>query len=121
MSEALDATNAPVLLGRGTEFAALRRGVEEAIAGRGSLFLITGEAGIGKSRLVEEASSWARSSGVQVVSGRCWEAVDAPPYWPWTQILRQLCAELTDSELRDCVAGASDIVSLAPQVAERLG
>lgn len=60
------------------------------MAGRSSLFLVTGEAGMGKSRLIEEAASVAQEKGVRVLSGRCWEAVDAPAYWPWTQILRQL-------------------------------
>ncbi len=89
VNEALPATNNPILVGRDAEFAALRTGLEEAIAGRAGLFLITGEAGMGKSRLVEEVTSLARSRGFRVLSGRCWEAVDAPSYWPWIQVLRQ--------------------------------
>ena len=78
------------LAGRESELAALLGGLEDAIAGRSNLFLITGEAGMGKSRLIEEATSIAHEKGARVISGRCWEAIDAPAYWPWTQILRQL-------------------------------
>ena len=121
VNETQRVTSGSALVGRDAEFAALQRGVEEAIEGRAGLFLVTGEAGMGKSRLVESAASFARSRGVRVVSGRCWEAVDAPPYWPWIQVLRQLCSELNDAELNGSVPGASEIAHLVPQVAERLG
>lgn len=77
-------------VGRELELASLQGGLEDAIAGRASLFLVTGEAGMGKSRLVEEATTFAQEKGVRVLSGRCWEAIDAPAYWPWIQVLRQL-------------------------------
>lgn len=77
-------------VGRESELAALLGGLDDAIAGRSSLFLVSGEAGMGKSCLIEEATTFAEEKGVRVLSGRCWEAVDAPAYWPWTQILRQL-------------------------------
>lgn len=56
--------------------------------------LVVGEPGIGKSRLVEEL---ARTIGtdMDVVWGRAWEAGGAPPYWPWTQVLRGLTAPVT--------------------------
>jgi hypothetical protein len=108
-------------VGRQSELAALQRGLEEALAGRSSLFLVTGEAGMGKSRLVEEVTSVARSQGMRVLTGRCWEAVEAPAYWPWIQVLRQLCADLDTSELRASAQGAQEIAQLVPQVAERLG
>ncbi|MDQ3646505.1 MAG: AAA family ATPase, partial [Actinomycetota bacterium] len=120
VDEALPAANTPALVGRGPELAALVGGLEEAIAGRAGLLLITGEAGMGKTRLLEEVTGVARSRGVRVLSGRCWEAVDAPSYWPWIQVLRQLCAGLDDSQLRGSVAGAGEIAHLVPQVAERL-
>jgi tetratricopeptide (TPR) repeat protein len=108
-------------VGRQSELAALESGLDRAVAGRASFFLVTGEAGIGKSRLVEEIGTVAQSKGVRVVTGRCWEAVDAPAYWPWIQVLRQLCSEMADSELRGAAAGVDEIAHLVPQVAERLG
>ena len=121
VDEALPATSSPTLVGRDAEFAALQDGLEEAIAGRAGLFLVTAQAGMGKSRLVDEVASVARSKGVRVLSGRCWEAVDAPAYWLWIQVLRQLCSELDDEALRTTTGGAPEIAHLVPRVAERLG
>lgn len=117
----IPATGATSFVGRDREVAALRGGLEDAIEGRARLFLITGEAGMGKSRLVEEAVAIASSRGVRILSGRCWEAVDAPAYWPWMQVVRELCAELDDSELRAAGGVGVEIAHLVPQVAERLG
>jgi hypothetical protein len=58
---------------------------------------------------------------VRVLFGRCWEDVDAPAYWLWIQVLRQLCSELDDRALRAATGGAAEIAHLVPQVAERLG
>ena len=121
VNEAKPASTSHPLVGRDSEFGALRGGLEEAIAGRASLFLVTGQSGMGKSRLVDELAAVARSKGVRVLFGRCWEAVDAPAYWLWIQVLRQLCTELDDAALRAATGGAAEIAHLVPQVAERLG
>jgi len=75
-------------VGRDTELAQLAGGLDDAIAGRGRLFLLVGEPGIGKSRLAEEMIRLARERRVEVLVGRCWEAGGAPAYWPWVQSLR---------------------------------
>ena len=109
------------LLGRERELDALCAGLEEAIAGHGRLFLISGEPGIGKSRLLDEFARHASSMGVRVLPGRCWEAGGAPAYWPWCQSIRayvRTCdTELLASELG---SGASDVAELVPEVRERL-
>jgi predicted ATPase len=58
------------------------------MAGRGSLALITGDAGIGKTALVARFAAQAAASGVAVAWGRCAEAEGIPAFWPWTQVLR---------------------------------
>jgi hypothetical protein len=93
---ALEAPRAPaaetpaatVFVGRDRELAELRAGLDDAVAGRGRLFLLTGEPGIGKSRLVEELARHARARDAAALVGRCWEAGGAPAYWPWIQALR---------------------------------
>jgi hypothetical protein len=77
-------------VGRSRERAALRAGLDELARGRGGLWLVSGEPGMGKSRLVEELVHEAEPAGVTVAWGRCWESGGAPAYWPWTQLLRGL-------------------------------
>src|SRR5215475_8186677 len=79
-------------VGRENEKRELLEALDQAKAGRGSLILISGQPGIGKSRLAEEAVSAAISRGFEVATGACWEAGGASAYWPWTQIVRH-CAE----------------------------
>ena len=77
-------------VGRTTQLDELRAGLDEAAEGRGSLFLLSGEPGIGKTRLVQELSKDAGRRGWQVAAGRCWEEGGAPVYWPWIQAVRSL-------------------------------
>jgi hypothetical protein len=79
-----------VFVGRRRELSELESGLEDARAGRGGLFLLTGEAGIGKTRLADELAERARAAGFSVRWGRCWEVGGAPAYWPWIQVLRGL-------------------------------
>jgi predicted ATPase len=60
--------------------------------GDGQVALITGPAGIGKTRLAEEIVGRARRRRARVAIGRCWHDGEAPPLWPWVSILRQLGA-----------------------------
>ncbi|MFF5229831.1 BTAD domain-containing putative transcriptional regulator [Dactylosporangium sp. NPDC000521] len=71
--------------GRKAELAALRQAWERAQAGGTATVVVRGEAGIGKTRLVEEAFERAKW-------GRCPAAPGAPAYWPWAQILGGLPA-----------------------------
>ena len=81
-------------VGRIQELADLVSALEDAASGRGSLVLLTGEPGIGKTRLMSEVARVAGQRGVRVVTGRCWEEGGAPPYWPWIQVLRSLGGDL---------------------------
>jgi tetratricopeptide (TPR) repeat protein len=75
-------------VGRSDERGQLRAHLEHAAAGNGSLILLSGEPGIGKTRTCEQLATEAQPLGMQVLWGRCWEAGGAPAYWPWVQILR---------------------------------
>lgn len=75
-------------VGRDRELDELRLALADAAGGRGSLILICGEPGIGKSRLIEEVVGHATAHGWEVMVGRCWEGGGAPAYWPWVQIVR---------------------------------
>ncbi|HEX6275877.1 MAG TPA: AAA family ATPase, partial [Polyangiaceae bacterium] len=79
--------------GRGSELARLETALARAEQGRGSLVIVTGEAGIGKSRLARELEARSDERNVAVAWGRCWEAGGAPAFWPWTQVFRALGRE----------------------------
>jgi DNA-binding SARP family transcriptional activator/tetratricopeptide (TPR) repeat protein len=106
-----------VFVGRGAELAQLLDGLEDAIAGHGRLFLLVGEPGIGKSRLAEETIRRARTRGVQVLVGRCWEASGAPAYWPWVQSLRSYIREAEPEALRrELGSGAAEVAQILPEL-----
>lgn len=68
----------------------LRTALDEALAGRGGVCLLSGEAGIGKTRLAEESAALAHDLGVLCTWGRSWESGGAPAFWPWSQVVRGL-------------------------------
>ncbi|WP_223290856.1 ATP-binding protein [Streptomyces avicenniae] len=78
------------LIGREHAAGVLGAEIGRAVTGRGGLVLVTGEPGIGKTSLVANAAEEARSRGVLVLGGSCWDSDNAPGYWPWVQVLRAL-------------------------------
>lgn len=78
-------------VGRAAPLAALERALAAAKAGSGRVVVVEGEPGVGKTRLAEELARGAE--GVAVAWGRCAEEPGAPPFWPWTQVLRELHAD----------------------------
>jgi class 3 adenylate cyclase/tetratricopeptide (TPR) repeat protein len=108
-------------VGRTNELEELMGLVELAVSGSGRLALITGEPGIGKSRLAEEAVRLARSRGLRVLSGRCYETEGAPPYAPFVEILRRYAQDRPDDVLIEELGdGASEIAKLLPELLQRI-
>jgi DNA-binding SARP family transcriptional activator len=111
---------AGTFVAREWELATLEAGLEDALARRGRLFLLVGEAGIGKSRLADEFAARAKERGALVLWGRCWEAGGAPAYWPWVQPLRTYLRGRDPEALRtDVGSGAAELAQLLPELSER--
>jgi predicted ATPase len=111
-----------VFVGRERELADLLAGLDDAREGRGRLFLVAGEAGIGKSRLADELAERARERAARVLYGRCWEAGGAPTYWPWVQALRAYVRERPADKLHEQLgAGAAEIAQILPEVRDVVG
>jgi tetratricopeptide (TPR) repeat protein len=109
-------------VGRDREVAELVAGLEDAIGGRGRLFLIAGEPWIGKTWLAEHLAEHATKRKARLLWGRCWEAGGAPPFWPWSQIIGDLAEGLDKQTLIAWLgAGAAHVARLVPGLGERLG
>ena len=110
-----------IWLGREYEVGELEAGLDELSGGHGRLFLITGEPGIGKTRMADELSLMAAARGVSVHWGRAWEAGGAPPYWPFIQVLRSVCRGL-DADALGALAGAhgTALLELMPELRQAI-
>jgi DNA-binding CsgD family transcriptional regulator/tetratricopeptide (TPR) repeat protein len=75
-------------VGRASELARLRARLDDARAGGGQLVLLTGEPGIGKTRLAEELGRHAEASGMRRAWARASEDTGSPPYWIFRQLIR---------------------------------
>ncbi len=84
----------PVFVGRAEELRRLEDALEEVRGGTAMTAIVAGEAGIGKTRLVEEFAATARSGGARVLGGSCLPLRDAVlPYGPFVELLERLVAE----------------------------
>ena len=108
-------------VGREKEMAQLKERFEDALSARGSLVMIVGEPGIGKTRLTEELSVYARLRGAQALNGQCYESEGAPPYIPFVEALRQYVNSCPAEALREEMGdGASDLAKLVSEVRARV-
>ncbi len=107
---------------RVNELAELTAGIDGALASEGRLLTVSGQPGVGKSRLARQAAAYADQKGVRTLWGRCWEHGGAPPYWPWVQALRRLIAD-TDLATLTVWLGtdAAEIAQIAPEIRDRVG
>ena len=90
---------------------------ERAAAGETGLVLVSGEGGIGKTRLVAELAH--RLPAFEVLYGRCDEE-ELFPFGPWIDMLRPHLARMPEPELAELVTGAPELARLLPEIHERL-
>ncbi len=103
------------IIGRAFELAELVAGLDASRRGGGHFFLLTGEPGVGKTRLAEAVAETAVAAGNRVRWGRC-RSGGAAPYRPWAEVLR---AEVADDSV-PVGPSAAHLLPLIPEVAERL-
>jgi DNA-binding SARP family transcriptional activator/predicted negative regulator of RcsB-dependent stress response len=107
--------------GRSRELAALQAEWKRARRGEVRLVVVSGEPGIGKTRLAAEFCEAAHSAGALVLLGRCHE--NAPiPYEPFAEALGRYIAALPSEWLqRQSGVLAAALAALVPELAERIG
>jgi len=114
----------PSLVGRDGELAVLDAALARAASGEPSAVLIGGEAGVGKSRLVDEFATRSRQTGARVLAGGCLElGADGLPFAPFTSVLRELVRDLgADGVAALLPAGATrELARLLPEFGEPAG
>jgi DNA-binding SARP family transcriptional activator len=105
-------------IGREQVLARLHEAAAQVAGGATVLVFVTGDGGIGKTRLVAELA--AGLPGFDVLYGRCDEEQQFP-YGPWVEALRPRLARLADDELAALLgSGAADLARLLPEIHERL-
>jgi DNA-binding CsgD family transcriptional regulator/tetratricopeptide (TPR) repeat protein len=98
-------------VGRDAELAAAHAVVDRAVDGEAGLLLVGGEAGIGKTRLVEEVAAYARRRGMRVLSGRCVQlGPEGLPFAPIAEALRELVRETGRDRLPEVLGPARELV-----------
>ncbi|MFD8722692.1 AAA family ATPase [Streptomyces sp. NPDC059629] len=109
----------PVFVGRNDELDTLREALARAETAEPQALLLGGEAGVGKTRLVEEFATLACRRGAVVALGGCVEiGADGLPFAPFSTALRALRAALPD-ELTAAAAGQDDeLARLLPELGE---
>jgi tetratricopeptide (TPR) repeat protein len=104
-------------VGRERERDQLTAGWRGARAGRASHVLLSGDAGIGKTRLVDELVAQVTRDGGRVLRGRCWDPGGTPAYWPWIQALAWYVDEAGGAAARRLLADLDPaLVRLLPSL-----
>jgi DNA-binding CsgD family transcriptional regulator len=112
--------SSPSFVGRAEELGLLAAVLERAGAGAPGIVLIAGEAGVGKTRLVDEFAAQAASEGTRVLAGGCIELGEgALPYAPIVEALRSLARGLDLAVLRSLAGPAHGLLAgLLPELGD---
>jgi DNA-binding SARP family transcriptional activator len=94
------------MVGRRTEHEALRHALDRTLDDGGRVVLIAGEAGIGKTRLIQEFSAETAARGLPIVEAWCHETEQALPFRPWIDALRGNAAVI-DPAIRERISAGS--------------
>jgi predicted ATPase/class 3 adenylate cyclase len=108
------------LIDRATELTKLKAVFESALTHRSSVVALQGEAGVGKTRLMQELGIHAQTRGALVLTGSASEG--GSPYAPWAEAARQYVAQTPSELLRRMLgARASELVKLVPDIVAKVG
>ncbi|MGW7091155.1 helix-turn-helix transcriptional regulator [Streptomyces sp. NPDC054874] len=109
----------PVFIGRAEEFAALTEALARAASGDPQALLIGGEAGVGKTRLVERFVTAAEQRDAVVAVGSCVEiGADGLPFAPFPTALRALRRALPEEMAAACAGQEGELARLLPELGE---
>jgi class 3 adenylate cyclase len=109
------------MVGREAELTALTTAFDQAASGQARVVMVVGEPGIGKTRLLEEAATYASVRGAAVCWGHCYEGELGVAYSPFVEAFRTYVRERSDEELRsELSVGAPEVATLVSDLRLRL-
>ncbi len=76
------------LIGRDAEMTRIHHALDDAWGGTGKLSLLSGDAGVGKTRILEDVATHAQRRGGRILRGRCFESEEILPFAVWADLLR---------------------------------
>lgn len=106
----------PVLIGRTAELSTLHALIEQAKSGKGQVAVLSGEAGIGKSRLVAEVRTEASRLDFLFLQGNCFQADQLFPYAPLLDLLRSYLHTHAATAAADLKPSAPALARLLPDL-----
>jgi tetratricopeptide (TPR) repeat protein len=85
-------------VGRDNERTTIRAAIDRALSGHGSIVMLEGGSGVGKSRLAMEMGEYASRAGFRCVVGHCYERDEPFPYLPFVEIVESSLAQAPSLE-----------------------
>src|SRR5215204_1655135 len=87
--QGLDRSRQPVFVGRERELTLLRARLTQSSRGEPGVVSLSGEPGVGKTRLLTELADSAAAHGWRVLVGQAFDSAGMPPYLPFVEALRE--------------------------------
>jgi hypothetical protein len=105
-------------VGRESERGAIRAAIDRALSGRGSLVMLGGGPGVGKTRLTKEMAEYASRVGFRCLVGHCYERDEPFPFLPFVEIIESNLAQAADLDdfRRRIGDNAPELVQLVPSL-----
>jgi tetratricopeptide (TPR) repeat protein len=105
-------------VGREPELLAIRTAIDRALSGHGSLIMLGGGPGVGKSRLAKEMSDYAWRVGFRCTVGHCYERDEPFPFLPFVEIIENNLAQAArvDDFRRALGENAAELAQMAPSL-----
>jgi predicted ATPase len=105
-------------VGRESEVSAIRAAIDRALSGHGSIVMLRGGPGVGKTRLAMEMSEYASRVGFRCVVGHCYERDEPVPFLPFVEIIEGHLAQAASLEdhRRRIGDNAAELAQIAPSI-----
>jgi class 3 adenylate cyclase/tetratricopeptide (TPR) repeat protein len=114
--------NRTPFVGRSLQTKRMLAKLEAACNGHGSVAMLMGEPGIGKTRMLEEFTDTARQRGATVLRGACYDGEFQPPYGPFAEIIVDYVRSASPESLKTVLnESAAPIARIAPALRRHLG